>query len=322
MVANSTTAPAGRWDGSFPYGPTAHGPWGFFSFMVADAYNLPVESRIALLVLEIIVMCLGGVLFADVVSGIVHLMLDYEVGSNDVLRLHVEHSIPAVIAFEQNSDIFIKAKPRDKYLWNFHSHHDAPYPSADSKLTLVKQIVFPMTPPLAGFTVAALFGVMPAWLCIILATGFALGPISQFTHFLAHARTRGLVKSKVLMFMQDWHIILHPAVHRSHHIHFDREFCILNGWGNPIVNRLRRFGSYLGYFPKVAPTVTTRLEREKANPNGASAPEDEEGKYFAMTEAAVSSSTAGLATKPAMDAATVATEEEDSDSVTTANEAV
>ena len=64
------------------------------------------------------------------------------------------------------------------------------------------------------------------------------------------------------------------------------------------------------------------MEREKANPNAAPAPEDEEGKYFAMTEAAVSSSNAELATKPATDAATVATEEEDSDSVATATDAV
>ena len=78
----------------------------------------------------------------------------------------MEHSIPSVVTFEATSDLFKTAKPRDKYLWNFHSHHDAPYPSADSYCTLVKQIVFPSSGPCAGFVLLALLGLMPAWLCV------------------------------------------------------------------------------------------------------------------------------------------------------------
>jgi hypothetical protein len=199
-----------------------------------------------------------------------------------------------VIAFEASSDLFKTAKGRDKYLWNFHSHHvrrppapaaarggvshgdasdaaatlpvasclqDAPYPSADSNWELVRQIVVPTSAPAVALTSLAVYGWIPLWGCVVLGVGIGLGPFSQFTHFLSHARGRGLVQSRVLCFMQDWHIILHPETHRSHHVHFDRDFCILNGWGNPLVNRLRRLCSHVGLLPKVAPTVTTRNER-------------------------------------------------------------
>ena len=42
--------------------------------------------------------------------------------------------------FEENDDLFRKATPMDQYLWNFHVHHDAPYPSKDSEFELVMQI--------------------------------------------------------------------------------------------------------------------------------------------------------------------------------------
>ena len=231
-----------------------------------------------MLPLEILVLALAGVWVADFVSGMVHLCLDYEVGTNDELRRHVETDIADVKKFEAESDLFKNAKPRDRYLWNFHVHHDAPYPASDGNLELLRQILKPLAIPYAIVVVLSACGILPVWLVIILMTGLTLGTITQFTHFLAHARHRGLVKSRVIMFMQDWHIIIHPDTHRNHHIHFDRDFCILNGWANPAVNRIRRFGSYVGIFPEVAPTTTTRLERamKQGTADAASSREDGE----------------------------------------------
>ena len=247
----------------YKFGPTIHGPMGFFSVWIADSMEASEGAFAVMVFIEALLLLVGAMYFADVVSGIVHLFLDYEVGSNDELRLHVEHSIPDVVAFEASSDLFKNAKPRDKYLWNFHSHHDAAYPSADSNWELVRQIVVPTSPWVLLFVVVTLLGVWPMWLACIVIGGAHLAVLTQFTHFLAHARGRGLVQSRILCKLQDWHIILDHETHRSHHVHFDRDFCIFNGWGNPLVNRLRRFGSYVGYFPKVAPTVTTRAEREQ-----------------------------------------------------------
>ena len=51
-------------------------------------------------------------------------------------------------------------------------------------------------------------------------------------------------------------------MHKIHHEQFDCEFCILNGWANPAVNAIRKFGSRVGFYPAVAPTTTTRNERK------------------------------------------------------------
>merc|ERR1712151_1403923 len=81
---------------------------------------------------------------------------------------------------------------------------------------------------------------------------------AQATHQLAHARSRGLVKNPVLIFLQDARIILHPDDHRVHHELFDCNFCTLNGWANPVVNSVRRLCTVLGALPSDAPSVESR----------------------------------------------------------------
>ena len=55
--------------------------------------------------------------------------------------------------------------------------------------------------------------------------------------------------------------MLNPASHKKHHEEFDCNFCIFNGWANPVVNRIRQFLSYTGIFPAEAPTAMNRKDR-------------------------------------------------------------
>ncbi len=84
--------------------------------------------------------------------------LDYQEIKDKKLRLHVEKSIPAVAHFEGNDPLFLNAEAYDKYLWNFHVHHDAPYPSMDSEFELTMQIVRPLALPYLLSVVACYFG--------------------------------------------------------------------------------------------------------------------------------------------------------------------
>ena len=223
------------------------------------------ELWYTLFVIEVILECLLGLYLADLVSGIVHLCLDYEVGTNADLRRHAEFSIDNVKVFEAKDPLFKEAKKRDQYLWNFHVHHDAVWPAADPPFELFMQMFRPGSPYYIASVALACIGVLPPSFARFWLFGVAVGMITQFTHFGAHARHRNLIKgfpgAKLICFLQDHHILLHPETHRSHHIHFDRDFCILNGWANPVVNRLRKFGTCIGFWPKEAPTTTTRRER-------------------------------------------------------------
>lgn len=221
--------------------------------------NLSLELPYgALLGLELLV----GIWLADFISGMIHLNLDYQTVSNRELRLHAETTIPAVEHFKATDPRFLNADKEDQYLWNFHVHHDAPYPASDSDWELFMQIAKPVAGPWFATAAGLYYGVVPGTLGrLILWMGF-FGLFTQATHFAAHARSRNLIKNKLVMFMQDYHIILNPAVHKIHHEQFDCEFCILNGWANPAVNAIRKFGSRVGFYPAVAPTTTTRNERK------------------------------------------------------------
>jgi hypothetical protein len=186
-----------------------------------------------LFIVEVILECALGLYLADMVSGIVHLCLDYEVGTNEELRRHAEYTIDDVKAFERDNSLYLEAKKRDKYLWNFHVHHDATWPAADTNCELFRQMVAPAAPWYIASVILAYLGIIPPMVARMWLFGVAIAMFTQFTHFGAHARHRGLVKgffgARLVCKLQDWHIILHPETHRSHHVHFDRDFCILNG---------------------------------------------------------------------------------------------
>ena len=212
---------------------------------------------------------LVGMYLLDLISGIVHLYLDYQEVKDKKLRLHVETSIPGVEKFEENDDLFKKATPMDQYLWNFHVHHDAPYPSKDSEFELVMQIVRPLFLPLCGFIALYRFGYMSDTTARILFGALSMGPLMQKFHFLAHARNHGVLTDKdtvgaILCFMQDVGLILSPKEHRRHHEEFDCNFCIVNGWANPLLNRVRILLSAIGVLHKEPPTTVARRMRAEA----------------------------------------------------------
>ena len=171
--------------------------------------------------------------------------------------------------FEENDDLFRKATPMDQYLWNFHVHHDAPYPSKDSEFELGMQIARPLFLPSCGFVALYRFGYMSDTAARILFGALSMGPFMQKFHFLAHARNHGVLTDKdtvgaILCFLQDVGLILSPEEHRRHHEEFDCNFCIANGWANPLLNRVRVLLSAAGVLDKEPPTtVARRLRAEK-----------------------------------------------------------
>ena len=207
---------------------------------------------------------LASIYAADFISGLVHFHLDYQTIHDKELRLHEEPTIPDIVTFK-TQDAFQRASRGDQFLWNFHVHHDVPFPSADSTTELFWQIARPLAPLVLAIVASMYYQWIDVWVGRMLLVACALGSITQFTHFAAHARSRGLVTNRVVVFLQDARIILHPDTHRIHHEKYDCAFCILNGWANPAVDLLRCLGSHVGLFPKEAPTITVRRERAKAH---------------------------------------------------------
>lgn len=154
----------------------------------------------------------------------------------------------------------------DRYLWNFHVHHDAPYPAKDSEWELVMQILRPLSAPLVGCIWLYYMGYMPNNVARLLFGALSVGPFMQKLHFLAHARNHGELEgdhafNTTIRFLQDHYIILSPVVHKRHHEEFDCNFCIVNGWANPLLNRVRIILSLVGVLASEPPTTVSRRER-------------------------------------------------------------
>ena len=183
----------------------------------------------------------------------------YQVVQDEQLRFHVERDIPSVKQFETTA-LFLNASKDDRFIWNFQSHHEAVYPSSDTHWELFMQLfeyVRVVWPVFAGL---AWYGYIPPCAARIWLMALLVGLGSQATHFLSHARSRGLLTEwPLLEFAQDWHLILHPSIHQRHHTNFNCDFCILNGWGNVLINPLNRFLVNTGVLALDPPTAINRL---------------------------------------------------------------
>jgi hypothetical protein len=210
--------------------------------------------------LQRLVELLCSMFITDLVSGLVHLTLDYQVVSHKDLRLHSETTIPAVKAFMATDPKFKAASGRDQFLWDFQIHHDAVYPGAATDMDMILELGR-VGSLLTYVTVGLAYSVnVPPAILRIMFVAYFFGAFTQYTHFCAHARGRNLINSPVLRFMQDHGLIIDAKTHQKHHEVFDCNFCIFNGWANPVVDRLRKLGSLCGVFPVEAPTATTRKE--------------------------------------------------------------
>jgi hypothetical protein len=104
----------------------------------------------------------------------------------------------------------------------FLKHHDAP-----------ETMTFDLMPAIVGLPifVAGLF-TLPWLLC---SFGLFLS-FAQIPHYYVHHPAPAIVR-----FLQRSRVFLRPAAHLSHHRSFDRDFAVLNGMSNPLVNWLARY---------------------------------------------------------------------------------
>lgn len=234
---------------------------------MTEAYNKVVGGDTysgegtAFLAARTIAELLCALYVADFVTGLIHMLLDFQTINNDKLRLHAEKTVAGVEEFEK-TPLFTEADEHDQYLWNFHSHHEAVYPSSDTQTELFMQLFWYVRIVWPIFFALYYYGYMPEQVSRVWLTALIVGLPSQQTHFLAHARKRDLLKDyPIVEFLQDWHIILHPDSHQQHHEKFNCDFCILNGWANAPMNQIAKFLMYVGALDKEPPSARNRRER-------------------------------------------------------------
>jgi palmitoyl-[glycerolipid] 3-(E)-desaturase len=86
----------------------------------------------------------------------------------------------------------------------------------------------------AAMPLVALGGWLHSAFLIALGCFIAL---TQVTHYYAHRRSSSRLVHHVVSALQLARVIVPPASHSRHHSgEFNRDFCLLSGWCNPVLN--------------------------------------------------------------------------------------
>lgn len=86
----------------------------------------------------------------------------------------------------------------------------------------------------AGFP----FAIFGAWFhsAFFVALGCFIA-LTQVTHYYAHVRSKNEWVRAIVRGLQRAGFIVHPKAHQRHHrAPFNRDFCLLSGWCNPLLN--------------------------------------------------------------------------------------
>ena len=179
-------------------------------------YTFHVEP---ITIVEIITSVVSGLFLADLISGLIHIISDHVVirkNMNPILRQIINE---------------------------FHDHHADP--GAFCRASNWELLRHTSITPLPLLTLL-LNGLNKTPKCIILTqiVTYYVAHFSQLPHKCAHyinhatEEEKNTIKGKILIFLQKNHLLLSPEEHRSHHIskNYDINFCIVNGWANPLLN--------------------------------------------------------------------------------------
>ncbi len=143
---------------------------------------------------------------ADLFSGLLHIFLDNYKGTN-------EYIVPHAIGFQ--------------------NHHNDPYEFTTRPVYIV------LTETSMGVILCNFINSFYLNMYFLLFT--FLVHIVQLSHYQAHCINHNTFSpkvSKVIKQLQKYYVILPSKVHSKHHETFDNNFCILNGWANPLLNQL------------------------------------------------------------------------------------
>lgn len=179
---------------------------------------------------------------ADFLSGIVHFVLDYrytkpDSGLRDLYFYEGNKGAQEYVTLR--SKVMKNVSALDEVVFDFKVHHISPGTLARrSFLTVCLPIVYFGSLPMicvlfALSTMEWISGnlILMGW-CFISALSLA-----QYAHSCAHKRQVPLIPK----LLQKLRLFISKEKHDSHHTDLGQDFCLLNGWANPLVNVIFKY---------------------------------------------------------------------------------
>lgn len=184
---------------------------------------------------------LGGWFLADLLSGLVHMTMDYFPARRGV-GLDTLYFYAGSRESEDYQTRFRTAmkqiNPFERLVYDFKNHH--PRPAALGRRNLWRQIgstVIAGSLPLSLLmNLACLIWPVPGWLIAGFLSLLIGGTFAQYFHGTLHRADNPWIIGA----MRRVHLLMTPAAHQLHHDTLQRDFATNCGWSNPFLNPVFR----------------------------------------------------------------------------------
>ena len=161
-----------------------------------------------------------GYFLADFLTGLIHLLCD---------------NIPLQLKTMKSGRSFMEYAA-----FGFHYHHIHPTDWNINNLYFgaILRAGFQFYVPITVLTLWTISAEKSPFLLIVLLTCSHTGLFVQLSHAASHGRFQG---NRLVAFLQNYRIILHPSIHKIHHQEFNQNYAILNGYSNGLLNSIYKY---------------------------------------------------------------------------------
>lgn len=196
----------------------------------------------------LIAAALAGWFLADLMSGVVHMVMDYRpspagVGLEQLYFYKGSRESDAYLAMRRAA--FARLTPIQRITYDFKNHH--PRPDALGRRSMLTQIgatvLFATLPfALVANAVLALTG-WPAPLAALLISFLVGATFAQYFHGTLHRADN----PRAVRLMRQLRLLMRPEDHCRHHETLAYDFSTINGWSNPVINAVFRLAHRRGW---------------------------------------------------------------------------
>ena len=174
---------------------------------------------------------------ADFASGLIHMIMDYipcrpGVGLADIF--FYEGSRESEDYIRLRDTVWGRINPLEKVAYDFKNHH--PRPDALGRRDIVfliwSTVLFISLPISLGFSLLCFAFRPPGWLVVGFVVLMVGGTLSQWFHGSLHRKHN----PAFVPVLRRLHLLITPEAHGVHHATLTRDFSVINGWSNPVLN--------------------------------------------------------------------------------------
>jgi hypothetical protein len=174
---------------------------------------------------------------ADFGSGLIHMVMDYipcrpGVGLADIFFYPGSRESEDYLRLRDA--VWRRINLLERVAYDFKNHH--PRPDALGRRDIVflvwSTVLFITLPVSVAFNLYCLAFHPPGWLVVGFVVLLAGGTLSQWFHGSLHRKTN----PAFVPVMRRLGLLITPAAHQIHHDTLTRDFSVINGWSNPVLN--------------------------------------------------------------------------------------